>query len=178
MHKKYFFVLLLIIGLTACVSTKQPKRVEKTGTGILVIDKIDFAKDIVALKRVVRDECRLPEKLTKYIDKYAGKHYTQVLANIDLATVPADTEVLRVEIVEVIGDSEDAWSGRGFVAITGALQKNGKIFGDFKAKRIYEAGIFGYKGICSIMGRCVKTLGKDVGEWLKDPAKNDVLGDC
>ncbi len=177
MRKKYLF-LLLTVGLTACGPAKQPKRVEKTGTGILVIDKITFTKDVASLKRVVRDECHLPKKLTKYIDKYADKHYTQVLANIDLTTVPEDTTVLKVKIVEVRGDSVEAWSGKGFVAITGALQKNGKVFGDFKAKRKYKGGMFGFKGVCSIMERCVKTLGKDVGEWLKDPVKSDVLGDC
>ena len=99
--------------------------------------------------------------------------------NTDLATVPANTEVLKVKIVEVMGGSGGAWSGGKFVSISGTLQKNGKILGDFKARRISGGGVFGgYKGTCSIMGRCVRTLGKDVAEWLQHhPAKNDVLGD-
>lgn len=177
MTKKHYFILLLIVGLAACNTAKQPKVVEKTGAGILVIDKIDFAKD-TAVRRAVRNECRLPEKLTEFIDEYAGKHYAQVLVNTDLATVPANTEVLKVKITEIMGGSGGAWSGGKYVAISGILQKNGQIIGDFKARRISGGGVFGaYKGTCSIMGRCVKTLGKDVAEWLQDPAKNDVLGD-
>jgi len=35
----------------------------------------------------------------------------------------------------------------------------------------------GFKGTCSIMGRCVKALGRDVAEWLQSPSKGAVLGD-
>ena len=36
----------------------------------------------------------------------------------------------------------------------------------------------GYKGTCAILGRCVKAIGKDVGEWLLAPKMNAKLGDA
>ncbi len=34
-----------------------------------------------------------------------------------------------------------------------------------------------YKGTCALLGRCTKTLGKDIAEWLKNPVNNATLGD-
>ena len=34
-----------------------------------------------------------------------------------------------------------------------------------------------FKGTCSILGRCVKALGRDVSEWLQHPSERAVLGD-
>jgi hypothetical protein len=62
--------------------------------------------------------------------------------------------------------------------IKGSLSQRGKMLGDFKARRYSGGGMFGgYKGTCAILGRCVKTLGRDVAEWLAHPASQAVLGD-
>jgi len=178
MRKKISLFVFLIIGLVACTSGRQPRFVEKSGTGILVIDEIVFAKKS-AVRKAVRDECRLPEKLAEFIDEYAAEHYGHVLTNTDLATVPANTEVLKVKYVEVLGGAGGVWSGGKYISIAGVLKKNEIILGDFKARRTCGGGMFGaYKGTCSIMKGCLKALGKDVAEWLQHhPEKNDVLGE-
>jgi hypothetical protein len=64
------------------------------------------------------------------------------------------------------------------VLIKGSLAEKGKVLGDFNARRYSGGGMFGeYKGTCSILGRCVKTLGKDVAEWLAHPVSQAALGD-
>ena len=35
----------------------------------------------------------------------------------------------------------------------------------------------GYKGSCSVLGRTVKAMGKDVAQWLKAPTDEAALGD-
>jgi hypothetical protein len=35
----------------------------------------------------------------------------------------------------------------------------------------------GFKGSCSVLGRTVKALGKDIAQWLVQPAKGSQLGD-
>jgi hypothetical protein len=35
----------------------------------------------------------------------------------------------------------------------------------------------GYKGSCSVLGRTIKAIGKDVAEWMKAPSKDAQLGD-
>jgi hypothetical protein len=62
--------------------------------------------------------------------------------------------------------------------VKGSLSQKGKILGDFKARRYSGGGMFGgYKGTCAILRRCVKTLGKDVAEWLAQPTSQAVLCD-
>ncbi|NQV86958.1 MAG: hypothetical protein HQ492_07775 [Woeseiaceae bacterium] len=34
----------------------------------------------------------------------------------------------------------------------------------------------GAKGTCSILGRCVKTLGSDIATWLQNPTMNAMPG--
>ncbi len=174
---RFYSVLLLIIGLTACKSGHQLKKIEHFGTGILVVDKIDYAENIAIEKKVTKS-CQLPEKLTTHIDKFAAKHYRQVLVNTDIATVPANTEVLRVKIVDITGIAKGIWSGEKYISIAGTLQKNGKNLGDFKGKCIPDNSVFGaYKGTCGIMQQCTKNLGEDIAKWLKHPARNAILGD-
>ncbi len=178
MNNKIYLVLLLGLLLTACQSSKhQSKVAEHTGTEILVIDQIDFAES-PPVRKVVRDECRLPEKLTSFIDQFAAKYYSQILTNTDISTVPAGTQILKIKITDIKGFAGSAWSGDKSVSITGTLLKDDKVFGDFKARRVSGGGMFTeFKGTCSILGRCIKALGKDIAEWLKVPTRNTVLGD-
>jgi len=92
-------------------------------------------------------------------------------------TGSADAQVLTIEFEDVQGAAGGAWSGPKSVVIKGSLSQNGKMLGDFKARRIPVAYVWRYKGTCSILGRCVKTLGKDVAEWLAHPTPQAVLGD-
>jgi len=34
-----------------------------------------------------------------------------------------------------------------------------------------------YKGTCSIVGRCAKSIGKDISNWLENPTDDASLGD-
>ncbi len=168
--------MLLGLMVAGCQSSRhQSKIVEHSGTDILVIDQIDFTENL-AVRKAVRDECRLPEKLTSFIDQFAAEHYSQILTNTDISTVPDGTQVLKIKITDVKGFAGGAWSGGKSVSITGILLKDGKVLGDFKARRVSGGGMFAeFKGSCSIMGRCVKSLAKDVAKWLKTPTRNAVL---
>ncbi len=178
MKIKIYFIAVLSLLLVACQSSQHSsKLVEHTGTEILVIDEIEFAENL-AIRQAVRDECRLPEKLTTFIDQFAAKYYSQILTNTDISTVPAGTQILKIKITDVKGFAGGAWSGGKSVTIVGTLLKDGKVLGDFKARRVSGGGMFAeFKGTCSILGRCVKALGKDVAEWLKTPTRNAVLSD-
>jgi hypothetical protein len=69
-------------------------------------------------------------------------------------------------------------AGLSGCATNGNKPLQGKLLGDFKARRYPGGGMFGgYKGTCAILGRSVKALGKDVAEWLAHPTSQAVLGD-
>ena len=65
-----------------------------------------------------------------------------------------------------------------YSAARGTLFENGKKLASFEARRQSMGGAFaGYKGSCSVLGRTVKAMGKDVAAWLKQPNDNALLGD-
>ncbi len=50
--------------------------------------------------------------------------------------------------------------------------------GSFVAARYSTGGAFGgYRVTCSILGRCIKALGKDIAGWLKSTTMDAALGD-
>lgn len=178
MKLTYLTVLVFLLGLGGCAShgsqsSSQP--IQTSGTGTLVIKPIAF-KDDSYIRDAVKDECALDGKLSQFIKENAARQYATILT--DAETGPADAQVLTVTIEEVQGAAGGAWSGPKIVTITGTLSENGRTLGDFKARRYSGGGMFGaYKGTCAILGRCVKTLGRDVAEWVAHPTAHAVLGD-
>ena len=122
----------------------------------------------------IRTECNLEGRVPEWVQLYAAKKGIQ----IDLVdALPAQGRVLELEIADAI-ETGNAWTGRqkGLV-IQGRLLENGQLKGNFRGRRMTSGGFFGgYKGTCSFLGRCAKTLGSDVAEWLKSPAPNSNIG--
>lgn len=179
MKISYLYLLAFLIILNGCVTTgKSPSKevaVKHTGSGTLVIKQIGFSQES-NVREAVRNECNLDGKLAGFIEKNAADQYSHILNNSN-STTP-DAQVLTIEIEQVQGGAGGAWSGGKMVLINGKLTQNGKELGNFKGKRFSGGGVFaGYKGTCSILGRCVKTLGKDVAQWLAQPTPNARLGD-
>lgn len=181
MKLKTLLFIVVLAGLTACNSknTKSSQAtadaVQTTGTGILVINPITFKQDAY-IRDAVKQECNLPSKLTQFIEQNAASQYAEILK--DSNSTANNAQVLHVEIEQVQGGGGGAWSGAKVVLVKGSLTKNGKKLGDFVARRYSGGGMFGaYKGTCAILGRCVRTLGKDIAIWLQNPTEKAVLGD-
>lgn len=178
MKLTYLVLTVFLLGLSGCASqgsksASQP--IQTSGTGTLIIKPIAF-KDESYIRDAVKQECDLDGKLNQFIKESAARNYATILT--DTETGPADAKVLKVTIEEVEGAAGGAWSGPKTVTISGTLTENGKELGDFKARRYSGGGMFGaYKGTCAILGRCVKTLGRDVAEWMTHPTAKAVLGD-
>lgn len=124
----------------------------------------------------VKAECALETKLPAFIEEYARGQFDTINLIDD---ADAKGKLLSVKITGLVGTGGGAWSGAKQVTINGVLTENGKTIGTFKGMRVSGGGAFGaYKGTCSILGRCVKALGKDVAGWLKKPTMNARLGDA
>ncbi len=102
--------------------------------------------------------------------------------NVVLAEDLSDStegRVLHIEIVNVIGTGGGAWSGAKSVTVEGKLTENGEVIGTFTSSRYSGGGAFGgYKGTCSILGRCIKAMGSDIAKWLANPTMDAKLGDA
>jgi len=177
MKFSYMVLFVFLAGLSGCATNgnKPLQTVQHTGTGTLIIKPIAFKKDAY-IRDAVKQECDLDGKLVQFIEQYAAGQYANIVTDSDKHS--DDAQVLTIEIEDVQGAAGGAWSGAKSVVIKGSLSQKGKTLGDFKARRYSGGGMFGgYKGTCAILGRCVKALGRDVGEWLAHPTSQAVLGD-
>jgi hypothetical protein len=182
---------IVVFGLLGCASkgtnnastsidqikeskTGTTANIAGSGSGTLVIKAVSFAADSAA-PSAVKNECDLPGRLAAAIKTNAASQYATILEG---TTAPPNADVLSIEILNLIGTGGGAWSGGKSLMIKGTLWKQGKAVSDFKALRVSGGGYFGgYMGTCAILGRCAKTLGKDVAGWLQNPTTNATLGD-
>ena len=138
--------------------------------------KVPFA-DGIDVTDAVRNECALGTRLPQFIAESAERGVEVVLG--DAPVENAKGKVLRLEFTHILGFGGGAWSGPKSVTVSGKLYQNGEVIGSFVASRYSTGGAFaGYKGTCSILGRCIKTLGVDIAHWLQGPTMNARLGNA
>jgi hypothetical protein len=124
----------------------------------------------------IKAECALESKVATHVIEQAGGNF-EVVASPSLSDAGA-AKALTLTITDVMGVGGGAWSGAKGITIKGTLKQGGKVIGTFEARRNSGGGAFGgYKGTCSILGRCAKALGKDVSDWLAQPSMNAKLGE-
>jgi len=123
----------------------------------------------------VRDQCQLQTKLPDFLSQAAGGRVELVDGKLNRKV----GRVLEMEISEVHAPGGGSFSGPKWLTVKGELYDRGKQIGSFRAKRYTTGGAFAvFKGTCSIIGRCTKTLGQDIATWLAAPTANAELGDA
>jgi hypothetical protein len=136
---------------------------------------LDFSENSGA-SHEVESECMLQSKLPQFIKDYSRKVDVNL---VDDAGDNAQGRVLTIEIINVLGAGGGAWSGSKAVTVKGELTENGEVVGTFTAARYSSGGAFGgFKGTCAILGRCVKSMGKDIAGWLVKPTMDARLGNA
>lgn len=147
----------------------------RAGDTVTMQSQIPYADDAI-VPIAVKTECHLPEKTAAFVQQWADKGMNVKFANKVSSKMPG--KVLVMHITAVSGAGGGAWSGAKSITTKGTLYNNGKAIGSFTAARYSGGGFFGgYKGTCSILGRCAKALGKDIGTWMQAPRMNARLGD-
>lgn len=125
----------------------------------------------------IKRECALDVKLGDFIAEAASARH------VDVSVVPKTSADMpgRVLVVE-ISDAES--SGNAFLGhhkstkVRGQLFENSKLIGSFKDRRDSMGGMFaGFKGSCSVLGRTIREIGKDVADWMVSPTMDADLGD-
>jgi len=175
-------MIVFTLFLSACaqnatqVSNTPEAVIPTTGVGSLSISPVTF-KEHLQLRDAVKNECKLLTKLPGFVKSYAYNQYASI------TTESADTKKgdhLFIQIVEITNTKKNLWTGQGvgqYIGVEGYLMKKGKKIASFKGRRSTTGGLMGgYKGTCALLGRCTKTLGKDIAAWLNNPHDNARLG--
>ena len=161
------------IRIAVCVALCALPGAALAGESIKLLRSLGFAEGAF-VRSEVKSECNLEKRLPESIQEYARKNGIEVEL---VDALPSTGRVLQLEISDAI-ESGNAWTGRqkGLV-IQGRLLADGVPVGNFRGRRMTSGGMFGgYKGACAFFGRCAKTLGHDVADWLKSPAQNSNIG--
>lgn len=124
------------------------------------------------------DECTtLGSKLSSFTKSYAGKKGVDINL-VESISTSASGKTLKLEISDAVSSGNAFIGHHKFVKVRGSLWENGEKIASFKGKRSSGGGAFGgYKGSCSVLGRCVKTLGKDIAAWLVNPTDGATIGE-
>ncbi len=146
--------------------------------GTLTLQKTAPFDQKLVIPAAIRSECQLETKMIDFIESFAGPDFEKI-SLVETASEVTPGKALAVTITDVSGEGGGAWSGPKHMTIEGTLWQDGHIAGTFRATRISGGGAWGaYKGTCSLLGRCAKTLGRDVADWLKKPSQGARLGDA
>lgn len=171
-----FFSLIATVFFTANTGWAKDASKDAAKDTITVQKVMPYKKGIV-LTKAVRVKCRLPEKLSIFVQKYSKKSADIKVVDGDLKDI--EGKVLDIKIINVHGPGGGTYTGAKYVAVEGKLMENGKVISSFIGARYSGGGFYGgFKGTCSILGRCVKAIGKDVAKWLRNPKDGARLGDA
>lgn len=146
-------------------------------------ETVTMARDVpysadADVQRKVREECiKIQGQLADYTQQFGRAAGVDVKLS-DNVMPDAPGRVLQVEITEAISAGNPFIGHRKHTKVRGELFEDGQRIASFKGLRTSMGGAFGgYKGSCSVLGRTVKALGKDIATWLANPQDGAELGD-
>ena len=144
---------------------------------IMMAKPVPYSDDaIIAAK--IKKECDIQNQLAAYTEEYAREEHKITVKFADAVQTDAPGLVLDVHIKDAVSAGNPFIGHRKSTLVTGKLFRDGELIGSFVGRRNSMGGAFGgYKGSCSVLGRTVKALGKDIAEWLKSPTMDAQLGD-
>ncbi len=125
----------------------------------------------------IKQECHIQTQLSEFISQYAADKGITITLE-DEASPKDGNKFLDIEITDAVSQGNAFLGHRKATTIRGALWENGNKLGTFEGRRVSGGGFMGgFKGSCSVLGRTVKALGKDVATWLESPSMDARLGD-
>ena len=140
-------------------------------SSVKVLRSIPFAEGSGATENL-KNECKLETRVPEFLSQFSDR--------VELVDeLGKGGRVLTLEISHVHAPGGGGFSGAKIVTVKGTLREGGEKTASFTATRYSTGGMFGgYKGTCAIVGRCAKTIGKDIAGWLKSPQDDANLGDA
>lgn len=168
--------LMMTIFTIVLVSCSTPQGVnlntKPTGTGEKISGPINMTKrpdykypDVIETS--IKNECtQVQEKIGSFTRKYSEEKGMKInLKN----TVSKDAKGnnLVIDILNAVSKGNAFIGHQKYIQIHASLYKNGKLVDDIKIQRDSSGGFAaGFKGSCSVLGRCSDALGADLSKWL------------
>ncbi len=170
--------LLLLLVLTSCrgAITRHGTPVALPSGSITIQNMMPYGVDSM-ISDNIKDECEIGQQLSDSIKK-AAEGSDLDLRGVDAVDTRGPGNILKIEITHAVSKGHPGLGHRKGTSIKGELFENGKLLASFSGARISSGGFLGkYRSSCSVLGRTVDALGKDVVTWLTQPSNNAYLGD-
>ena len=158
--------------LTGCGSTSAPQTtasavVNSTQSQFKIVNNVPYA-DEMTIQSNVLNECKdLGKQFSNSTRTYMQKQGFSVAQN-DAVT---ESDIGRNLVLKINNANSQGAAGirhNKSVSIQASLYEDGKLVDSYNAQRSSGGGMFGaFKSSCSVLNRCVTTLGADVAKWLK-----------
>jgi hypothetical protein len=176
MKKSYLTNMLYSIVLALIVASPFAQAKESE-SAVHILINTPFSEDHEIRNSIVNECTTLGSKLAKFTRSYADKRGIEVVLEEQINSASSG-RYLQLEITDAVSRGNAFIGHNKFVAVKGTLWQDGKAMASFDGRRFSMGGFMGgYKGSCSVLGRCVKTLGKDIAAWLDSPTDGVSLGD-
>lgn len=143
---------------------------------IRVAHSVPYSADATIASNI-RQECNLEEQFSEFIAHYGADQGIRFERAGDVEP-SAGGQVLVVELTDAVSGG-NAWIGhRKVTEAAGTLYADGQEQASFTSRRFSGGGAFaGFKGSCSVLGRTVKAMGRDIATWSAAPVDGAHLGD-
>jgi hypothetical protein len=181
MNKYLKIAVMTLISAMILVSCGKTRPVQSpiddlTGKIITLKTEIPFKED-ANIAASIRNECIIGKQLSDFTKEYSEGNKMKVNLD-DTATKENSDYYLDLEIIESMSAGNAFIGHRKYTKIKGTLFKAGKEIATVRGMRKSSGGFMGgFKGSCSVLGRTVKVLGKDLSVWLRHPTKRGYIGD-
>ncbi len=170
--------LLLLLVMAGCggTITRHGSPIALSPGAISIQNMTPFGVDSM-ISDNIKDECEIGQQLSDSIKEAAADNGLE-LRGVDVVDTSESGNVLKLEITHAVSKGHPGLGHRKGTSIRGELFENGKLLASFSGARTSGGGFLGkYRSSCSVLGRTVDALGKDVVAWIKQPSDNAYLGD-
>jgi chorismate synthase len=158
----------LITSLAMLLALESSIASAGSEVAIQIPRNVPYASEATVAENV-RNECTdLGTRLATSLQQFAAKHGVATVV-VDEIDPKASGAVFQVEIVNVFSAGNAFIGHRKSMEARGELFVNGVSRGQVDFTRNSGGGFgAGFKGSCSVLARCSKTLGNDFAKWLKE----------
>ena len=167
LHKSSIAFIVFAVSMS-CASAKET---------IHIMASTPYQEDNNIAYKIINECTNLGSKLSTFTQSFADKRGIEIVLEADINS-SGSGRVLQLEISNAVSRGNAFMGHSKFVAVRGTLWENGKRIASFDGPRTSMGGFAAaYKSSCSVLGRCVKALGKDIAAWLDSPIDRVSLGD-
>ncbi|XPF93516.1 hypothetical protein ACM9HF_16030 [Colwellia sp. RE-S-Sl-9] len=134
---------------------------------INVSEVAQYYDEKVIQSNIINECTQLGAQFSTSTKKYLEKNGWSVKLEPELDESNKE-QTLQLEIVNASSSGNAFIGHRKSVSIEAKLYQDGKLVDSYRGMRNSSGGFAGgFKSSCSVLARCVNTLGNDVAKWLK-----------